>query len=122
MQSFFSKIGEQLQSLKRLSRTEQGREIFTFLGFVVLATGIWFILATNENREAVVRIPIELTNVPQEAMMLQDMPPYVEARIRDKGTALLSYDLNGISQYRSTTVLSSSTHAVNTAPLQLSTI
>lgn len=97
MQSFFSKIGEQLQSLKRLSRTEQGREIFTFLGFVVLATGIWFILATNENREAVVRIPIELTNVPQEAMMLQDMPPYVEARIRDKGTALLSYDLNGIN-------------------------
>ena len=97
IQSFFSKIGEQLQSLKRLSHTEQGREIFTFLGFVVLATGIWFILATNDNREDVVQIPIELTNIPQEAMMLQDMPPYVEARIRDKGAALLSYDINGIS-------------------------
>lgn len=95
--SILNKIGEQLQSLKRLSRTEQGKEIFTFLVFVVLATCIWFILAINDNREDVVQIPIELVNVPQEAFLLQDMPPYIEARIRDKGAALLSYDINGIS-------------------------
>ena len=95
-QTIFSKIGEQLQSIKRISRTEQGREILTFLGFVVLATGIWFILAINDNREDVVQIPIELTNLPEEAVLLQDMPSHVEARIRDKGAALLSYEINGI--------------------------
>ena len=93
----FSKITEQLRSLKILIRTDQGKEALTFLAFVVLATGIWFILATNDNREDVVRIPVELTNVPDNTILLQDMPPYIEARIRDKGAALLSYDINGIN-------------------------
>lgn len=95
-QTIFGKVIEQLRSLKKLTHTQQGKEIITFLGFVVLATGIWFILAINDNREDVVQIPIELTNLPEEAVLLQDMPSYVEARIRDKGAALLSYDINGI--------------------------
>lgn len=96
-QSIFSKAIEQLRSLKMLTRTPQGKEILTFLGFVVLATGIWFILAINDNRENIIQIPIELTNVPEEAILLQDMPTHIEARIRDKGVALISYDINGIS-------------------------
>lgn len=94
---FIQKISDHLQHLKNLSKTEQGKEILTFLGFVVLATGIWFILAINDTRESIVRIPLELTNVPEEATLIQDMPPYIEARIRDKGAALLSYNINGIA-------------------------
>ena len=67
-QTIFGKAIEQLRSLKKLTHTQQGKEIITFLGFVVLATGIWFILAINDNREDVVQIPIELTNLPEEAV------------------------------------------------------
>ena len=96
-QNIFTSIGQKLNSIKKITRTEQGKEILTFLAFVVLATGIWFILAINDNREDIVQIPIELTNVPQETMLLQDVPPYIEVRIRDKGAALLSYNINGFT-------------------------
>lgn len=97
MQNIFNRIGQKFDNIKQITHTQQGKEILTFLAFVVLATGIWFILAINDNRENIIQIPIELTNVPEETVLLQDMPPYVQARIRDKGAALLSYNINGLA-------------------------
>lgn len=74
-------------------QSPQGKEIFTFLCFVILAASIWLILSISENRERIIQIPIELTDIPDETVLLQDMPPYIEARIRDKGPVILSYNL-----------------------------
>ncbi len=85
----YKRIDKKLQS-------PQGREFFTFLGFVILAAGFWLILSISENREHSVRIPIKLTNIPPETVLLNDPPQYVEARIRDKGPIMLGYTLNKV--------------------------
>ena len=86
--------------LKSLWHSPQGKEVFTFLGFVVMAASIWFILAINDNQERTVQIPVELSGTPKEAVLLQDMPSHIEARIRDKGPIILGYSINGVSPIR----------------------
>lgn len=77
-------------------RSPRGKEIFTYLCFVALAFCFWFILSISDNRERTIKIPIELINVPSEAVLLNDAPPYIEARINDRGSIILGYDLNNI--------------------------
>jgi len=95
--AIIEQIANSLRQLKALSRSQKGKEILTFSLFVILAACIWFILAINDNRESTVKIPLELTEVPNDVVLLQDLPPYIEARIRDKGASLLTYQINGIS-------------------------
>lgn len=77
-------------------RSPRGKEIFTYFCFVILAFCFWFILTISDNRERTIKIPIELVNVPSEAVLLNDAPPYIEARINDRGSIILGYDLNNI--------------------------
>ena len=77
-------------------RSPRGKEIFTYLCFVALAFCFWFILSISENRERTIKIPLEITNVPDEAVLLNDVPPYIEARINDRGATILGYNLNSV--------------------------
>lgn len=88
-----SRINDTIREIKDAWHSPKGKEIFTFLCFVVLAASIWFFLSISEDRERTIQIPIELTDIPEETVLLQDMPPYVEARIRDKGPVILSYNI-----------------------------
>lgn len=92
-----SRIKATRRRIIKTFRSPQGKEAFTFLCFVALAFCFWFILVISDNRERIVQIPIELTDIPEETVLLNDMPPYIEARIRDKGPVVLSYNLNNIS-------------------------
>lgn len=93
-------IRNRLASLRNrmchITRSPQGKELFTFFVFVLLSAGVWCILAINENRERSVQIPIELVNLPDQTVLLQNMPTHVEARIRDKASVLLSYNVGKI--------------------------
>lgn len=93
-------IGNILRSILAATQNPRSKEIFTFLCFVLLAASIWFILAINDNRETTIKIPIELTNVPNEAVLLQDMPSYIETRVRDKGAVIMNYDVNGMNSLK----------------------
>lgn len=91
-----NRINDTLKEIKDAWHSPKGKEIFTFLCFVILAASVWFFLSISDNRERTIQIPIELTNVPEKTVLLQDMPPYVEARIRDKGPVILSYNIKNI--------------------------
>lgn len=88
-----SRINIFIRNAKSAWYSPQGKEIFTFFCFVVLAAGIWLILSISDNRERTIQIPIELTDIPEETVLLQDMPSHIEARIRDKGPVILGYNL-----------------------------
>ena len=91
-------LGDKLRSILPDTSSLQSKELFTYLGFVLLAASIWFILAVNDNRETTIQIPIELTNLPNEAVLLQDMPQYIETRVRDKGAVIMNYGVNGLDR------------------------
>ncbi len=85
-----------LHRVIKTCRSPQGKEIFTFLGFVILAACFWFILAISDKKERSVQIPLEMVNVPEETVLLNNIPPYVDARIKDKVSVILGYNLDAI--------------------------
>ena len=70
-------------------RQERTRELFTFLGFVLLSLIFWFMQGLNEEVENSFKIPIELQNLPEKTTLINDLPSHIEVRVRDKGPVLL---------------------------------
>lgn len=91
-----NKFSSLRNNMKNATRSPQGKEFFTFIIFLLLAAGVWCILAINENRERSIQIPLELENIPEQTILLQNMPSHIEARIRDKASVLLSYDIGDL--------------------------
>ena len=92
-QNIHDRLSSLRNRMRNITHSPQGKEFFTFFVFVLLSAGVWCILAINENRERSVQIPIELVNMPEHTVLLQNMPTHIEARIRDKASVLLSYNL-----------------------------
>ena len=68
-----------------------GREAFVFIFFVLVSAGFWLLLTLNEDYEMDVKVPVELTGVPQEVVLTTELPASVQVRVRDKGSALMGY-------------------------------
>ena len=81
-------------------RQERTRELFTFLGFVLLSLIFWFMQGLNEEVENSFKIPIELQNLPEKTTLINDLPFHIEVRVRDKGPVMLGYAIEGLSPLR----------------------
>ncbi|HJG88425.1 hypothetical protein [Barnesiella viscericola] len=81
-------------------RQERTRELFTFLGFVLLSLVFWFMQGLNEEVESSFKIPVELQNLPEKTTLINDLPTHVEVRIRDKGPVMLGYAIEGLNPLR----------------------
>ena len=78
-------------------RQERTRELFTFLGFVLLSLIFWFMQGLNDEVENSFEIPVELQNLPEKTTLINDLPTHIEVRIRDKGPVMLGYAIEGLS-------------------------
>ena len=78
-------------------RQERTRELFTFLGFVLLSMIFWFMQGLNEEVENTFTVPVELENLPENTTLITDLPTHVEVRIRDKVPVMLGYAIEGLS-------------------------
>ncbi|HIZ25515.1 hypothetical protein [Barnesiella sp. An55] len=81
-------------------RQERTRELFTFLGFVLLSLVFWFMQGLNEEVETSFEIPVELQDLPERTTLINDLPTHMEVRIRDKGPVMLGYAIEGLSPMR----------------------
>lgn len=81
-------------------RQERTRELFTFLGFVLLSLVFWFMQGLNEEVESSFNIPVELQDLPEKTTLINDLPTHMEVRIRDKGPVMLGYAIEGLAPLR----------------------
>ena len=86
-----------IQRIGTAFRQERTRELFTFLGFVLLSLIFWFMQGLNEEVENSFKIPIELQNLPEKTTLINDLPSHIEVRVRDKGPVMLGYAIEGLS-------------------------
>ena len=89
-----------IQRIGTAFRQERTRELFTFLGFVLLSLIFWFMQGLNEEVENSFKIPIELQNLPEKTTLINDLPSHIEVRVRDKGPVMLGYAIEGLSPLR----------------------
>ncbi|MBD5221798.1 MAG: hypothetical protein HDS70_05445 [Bacteroidales bacterium] len=65
-----------------------------FLGFVVLATFFWIIMAMNDSAQDTFDVQLNLTGVPDSVTFINDPPKKIHVSVRDKGTRLFRSALN----------------------------
>ncbi|MCD8287915.1 MAG: YbbR-like domain-containing protein [Porphyromonadaceae bacterium] len=82
--------------LRTLLRNKRYKEFIIFLLFVALSFLFWIILAFGEEMNIAYRIPIKYTNFPDNAIITYDLPTSLTAHLRDEGTVLMNYSLDGL--------------------------
>ncbi len=70
-----------IQRIGTAFRQERTRELFTFLGFVLLSLIFWFMQGLNEEVENSFKIPIELQNLPEKTTLINDLPSHIESGV-----------------------------------------
>ncbi len=78
----------------------KSKELLVFLFFLALSAVFWILQTLDETLEKEVSIPIELTDVPQDVVIITPLPEKVKVRVRDKGTSLIHYLRYDISPIR----------------------
>lgn len=71
------------------------KEFLIFLLFLVLSGAFWTMTTFNEVWEKEIKIPVHITNVPQNVVLTSDEVDTVRVSLRDKGFVLVNYLIGG---------------------------
>lgn len=74
------------------------REFLVFLFFLAMSAGFWFLVTLNETYEREFRIPLQLTNVPDNVVITDPLPDSIRITVRDKVYSLLPYYYSDVLQ------------------------
>lgn len=67
------------------------KEFLIFLFFLVLSSAYWLMSVLNDTMEREIVVPVKLSDIPKNVIILGDHKTEVRAVIRDKGYTLASY-------------------------------
>lgn len=77
--------------IKNFLLSDKSREFFIFLFFFFIASGFWLLQTLNDEYETSFKLPLQLKNVPDSIVLTSLPQPYIEVRVKDKGTVLMNY-------------------------------
>lgn len=67
------------------------KEFLIFLCFLVVSFVFWFLFTLNDTYEKEIKVPIEITDTPQNIVITDSLPDSMRVTLRDKGFNLLKY-------------------------------
>lgn len=67
------------------------KEFFVFLFFLLVSAAFWFLSTLNETYEKEVKVPITITDIPQNIVITDELPDSIKVTLRDKGFNLIRY-------------------------------
>lgn len=79
------------QELKEDLRTTAGRNVLTFLVFLLISTIFWFLMALNDEVQEDYKVPLRLEEFPKNMTIISGNVPTVNVTIKDKGSALAKF-------------------------------
>lgn len=80
-----------IQKGKEVLRSTTGRNILTFLIFLVISTIFWLLLALNDEVQHDYQVPLRLENFPKGVIVISGNIPAVNVTVKDKGSALAKF-------------------------------
>jgi hypothetical protein len=69
-------------------------KLITFLFFVLVSTGFWFVKSLGQQYETNVTYPVKYTDFPENKVLIGDIPQKLELRVRASGFSILKCRLN----------------------------
>lgn len=79
------------RKIKTFIRRRKWQEVFTFMIFLLLSLGFWYLQTLQDEYEIEIVIPVKYKNIPADKVLTGDNPHEVIARVRDRGTVLINY-------------------------------
>ncbi|MBN2766996.1 MAG: hypothetical protein JXR27_11545 [Paludibacteraceae bacterium] len=67
------------------------KDVLSFLSFLVLSAGFWFVNALDKERDTEISIPIRYAGVPQHIAITNNPADAITLKVRDQGVNLFAY-------------------------------
>ena len=81
-----------------LATSKRGRNILTFLIFVLISAIFWFIMALSDENVHEFEVPLKINNIPADVTLLSDPPRKISVEAKDKGTNLLRWQWGNVPE------------------------
>jgi len=75
--------------------TQQGKNLLTFAIFALISALFWFLMTLNDNVERDYRVPVNITDIPEDVNFVVAPPEYISVNVKGKGSDMFRYDLLG---------------------------
>lgn len=72
-----------------VTRSRRGHDFLVFLAFLCVSTILWCVMTLNDEDQCDVRMPFELTNVPDSVTLINEPPSIVAVSLRAQGAQRL---------------------------------
>lgn len=69
----------------------RSREILVFLFFLCVSFGFWLLQTLNESFETEIRVPLVLSDIPDNVVVTTEPPAQLVVTLRDRGTSLMRF-------------------------------
>lgn len=68
------------------------KDVLSFLLFLILSAGIWFLNVLDKDRNTVISVPVVYKNLPRNISFENELPREITLNIKDEGLNLLRYN------------------------------
>lgn len=82
-----NRMREAGQRLHALASSTRGRNVLTFLAFFVVAFILWTVASLAEVMQRDLDLPMEITGLPDDMVLISEPPSTVSVSVRDRGYA-----------------------------------
>ena len=82
-----------LQRIRDFLLSKKSREFLIFLFFVFVSFFFWLLQVLNDDYETEFSIPIRMKNVPDNVVVISELPSELRLGVKDRGTVLANYML-----------------------------
>ncbi len=83
--------------LQKLKSFFLSKDILSFLLFLALSSGFWFVHALGKERETTISIPVSYVGIPQNIIITNSPPSEIKINVKDQGLKLLEYSRNKVN-------------------------
>ena len=80
-----------IQKIRHFLLILLSKEFLVFLFFLFISGIFWLLMSLNETFEKEVVIPLRMTNIPKNVVVINDISPTLKVTLRDKGYTIGGY-------------------------------
>lgn len=79
------------RKIKAFFKRQKWKEVFTFMFFLCLSLGFWYLQTLQDEYEIEIVIPVKYKNIPADKVLTGNNPKKIAVKVRDRGTILINY-------------------------------
>ncbi len=78
-----------IQKILSAVQSQRGQNLLVFCVFFVISTVLWFVMALNDEMQCDIRMPLEITHVPDSVTLISTPPSNIAVSLRARGSQRL---------------------------------